>query len=416
MPWAKNRPVAGTPEGLPARLFPSDNWWNLKITNAPVDPNSAALIEHERTYGGREPSGNPTLRYDWGDNYGMPYCTVSGDYPKITFNHVSYSAEHDHIGYPIPIEALTQPGWTEDLQGTINKPVSTGDRHIIIVDVDNQILYEVYQPFHNGGTTPVTWGAFTVQPGQWACASGAHWDMKTNATRPDGWTSSDAAGLQVLPGLAKYDEICGSVPITHAHRVCLYGNTSTPPLYVWPATHHAGSWNPGAAPLGTRFRLKAGFDINAVPGVGANGRRLLQSLKDYGLIFADNGGHGMVTGTNDARWGNYESAIRIEMVYALQAVKITDLEVIQLGWKPDGPIVIPPDPPDPPEGGITLDEALATIARIEAELTTLKAQVVALEASHSDDAAQIAALTTQVAELTAALQQVHDISGAALGN
>lgn len=412
MPWAMNRPPAGTPQSLPARLFPADNWWNLRITDAPVDPRSDALIETERTYGGQYPDTQPHLRYDWGHAYGIPYCTVSGDYPTVRFAGGSYWGESDDVPYPIPVEALTQPGWTEDLEGTIDTPLSMGDRHLVIVDVDHLILYEIYQPRHNGTDQPLVVNAgdphyeHVLQPGEFWCASACHWDMKTNATRPEGWTSSDAAGLQVLPGLVTYDEVVGNAPITHAHRLCLFGNTSDDPKHVWPASHHAGSWNAGCAPLGTRFRLKASFNIDALLDVHEAGRRLLQSYKDYGLIFADNGGHGMVTGTNDARWGNYESAIRVEMAYAHNAVAITDLEVVQLGWRPDGPIVVPPDPPTPPEGP-TVDEALATIARIEAELTMLKAQIAALEASHADDAMRI---TT----LTAALVQIRAVSDAAL--
>ena len=146
-----------------------------------------------------------------------------------------------------------------------------------------------------------------LQPGTFYCASAAMWDMKTNNTRPDGWTSSDAAGLQVLPGLVQYDEVMGPDPITHAHRITLNWSSSQSPLYVWPATHSAGSWSATNPPLGTRLRLKASKDISSA---GPHARKVLQAMKDYGVIFADNGGHGMITGTNDPRWGNYDSPIR----------------------------------------------------------------------------------------------------------
>lgn len=321
--WAENRPAAGTAHSLPVRLFPTDNWWNLNISAAPVDPGSAAYIADLAA---------AHLSYDWGNNYGLPYTTVSGDYPKVSFQGCNYWSESDHISYPIPIPALTEPGWTEDLTGTINNPVSTGDRHLLIVDTDNQYLYEIYQPLHNATASPIDMGGGNIlQPGNYWCASAAFWDMKTNNTRPDGWTSSDAAGLQVLPGLVQYDEVTGNGPITHAHRVTLNFSASVPPLYVWPATHYAGNYSPTHPPLGARFRLKANRDIS---GFGPNAQRLLQSMKTYGIIFADNGPNGMVTGTNDARWGDYDSPIRTEFAVAMSALTFNDFEVIQLGWKP----------------------------------------------------------------------------------
>ena len=194
--WAENRPPAGTPRSLPKQLFPANNWWNLNISQAPVDPKSANFITS---------IGTGNLRYDWGNNYGLPYVTVSGNYPKVRFQACSYWSQTDKVEYPIPVPALTEPGWTEDLKGTIDNPVSTGDRHLLIVDVDNQFLYEIYQPYRNATGSPKTMPNGTIlQPGSFYCASAAMWDMKTNNTRPDGWTSSDAAGLQVLPGLVQY--------------------------------------------------------------------------------------------------------------------------------------------------------------------------------------------------------------------
>jgi len=324
--WTENRPPAGTPRSLPKRLFPADNWWNLNVSQAPVDPKSPDFIKSINL------GGNATLRYDWGNNYGLPYVTVSGNYPKVKFQSCSYWNETDQIAYPIPIPALTEPGWTEDLKGTIDNPVSTGDRHLLIVDVDNQYLYEIYQPYRNATGSPVKMPDGTVlKPGAFYCASAAFWDMKTNKTRPDGWTSSDAAGLQVLPGLVQYDEVVGPDPITHAHRITLNFSSSQPPLYVWPATHAAGSWNATNPPLGARLRLKASKDISFA---GPHARKVLQAMKDYGVIFADNGGHGMITGTNDARWGDYESPIRVEFASAFSQVSLSDFEVIQLGWRP----------------------------------------------------------------------------------
>ena len=335
--WAENRPPAGTPRSLPKRLFPADNWWNVRVSDAPLDPKSADFIDS---------IGWGNLRYDWGNNYGLPFVTVSGNYPKVRFKSCSYWGETDQIAYPIPIPALTEPGWTEDLEGTIDNPVSTGDRHLLIVDVDNQHLYEIYQPYRNATGSPKTMSNGTVlQPGEFYCASAAFWDMKTNNTRPDGWTSSDAAGLQVLPGLVQYDEVMGPDPITHAHRITLNWSSSQSPLYVWPATHSAGSWSATNPPLGTRLRLKASKDISFA---GPHARKVLQAMKDYGVIFADNGGHGMITGTNDPRWGNYESPIRVEFGVAFSQISLTDFEVIELGWRPtvdaSAPVITWPTP------------------------------------------------------------------------
>ena len=240
-------------------------------------------------------------------------------------------------GTPIPIPALTEPGWTEDISGTISNPVSKGDRHLLIVDVENQHLYEIYQPIYNATDSPMVMadGRY-LQPRQYYCASAAMWDLKTNNTRPEGWTSSDAAGLQVLPGLVQYDEVMSADPIAHAHRMTLNMSANTPPLYVWPATHAAGSWSADHPPLGARLRLKASKDISAF---GPNAQKILQSMKDYGVIFADNGPNGMVSGTNDARWGNYDSPIRTEIVIAFSQITLGDFEVVQLGWRPAVPAI-----------------------------------------------------------------------------
>jgi hypothetical protein len=359
MAWAVNRPAAGTAYSLPTRLFPVDNWWNLNVSAAPLDVRSSALIDF-CAGGSPDLGGNPALDLglatDWGNNYGMPYCTVSGDHPTIVFAYVGYSggaSGDDTRGFPIPAASITEAGWTEDLAGTIAAPkwlVSTGsyrDRHLLIFDVDNQYLYEIYQPYYNATASPQSgfidpdypeygtiypYGNTTViQPGTYACQSCSFWDAKTNAYRPLGVTSSDAAGLQVLPGLVQYDEIISGLPITHAHRMCLYSNSSDEPKYVWPATHEAGSWTANHPPLGTRFRLKASYNAT---GEYAVCQTFIQSLKDYGLIFVDRGGHGQITGTNDTRWGSSSDYPRVQLVDTISRIDFADLEVVQLGWTP----------------------------------------------------------------------------------
>jgi hypothetical protein len=140
----------------------------------------------------------------------------------------------------------------------------------------------------------------------------------------------------VLPGLVQYDEVTGADPITHAHRMTLNMSAKTPPLYVWPATHAAGSWSAEHPPLGARFRLKASKDLS---GFGTNAQKILQAMKDYGVIFADNGPNGQVSGTNDARWGSYDSPIRTEIADAFSQITLNDFEVVQLGWRPAVPKV-----------------------------------------------------------------------------
>ena len=326
--WAENRPRAGTSRSLPARLFPADNWWNLRISDAPLDPKSAHYIAGLATV---------HLSYDWGNNYGSPFTTVSGNHPKVRFSSAAYWNETDHdIGYPIPAAALTEPGWTQDLLGTIANPISAGDRHMLIVDVDNQYLYEIYQPFFNDGAVPKEipfYPGHFINPGEYWCASAAAWDMKTNKTRPDGWTSGAAAGTQILPGAVQYDEVTGSEPISHALLVTLNGSAKTAPYYVWPATHYApgAAWSAVHPPLGARFRLKSSKDLS---GYRPRARKLLQALKDYGLIFTDNGTNGMLGGTNDERWGAFDSDIRMELSIALSGLTFADFEVIELGWRP----------------------------------------------------------------------------------
>jgi hypothetical protein len=356
--WAELRPAAGTPRSLPARLFPADNWWNLNVSRAPIDPRSAAYIAA---------LARVRLTHDWGHVYGFPFITVSGNYPKIRFQGGSYWKESDDVGYPIPIPALTEPGWTEDISGTISNPVSTGDRHMLIVDVDTQYLYEVYQPRYNATDAPVLMvdGQY-LQPRQYYCASAAVWDMRTNNTRPAGWTSSDAAGLQVLPGLVQYDEAVGPDPITHAHRMTLNMSANTPPLYVWPATHAAGSWSAEHPPLGTRFRLKASKDLS---GFGPSAQKILESMKTYGVIFADNGPNGMISGTNDARWGNYESPIRVEIASAFEQVSLSDFEVVELGWRPIVPTVTWPTPASVVQGAALSSTQLSARASVPGTFT-----------------------------------------------
>ena len=299
-------PVRGGALPAPLPLFPPDNWWNTDISAAPVDPNSAAFI----SFIGAGRGMHPDFGGDSGDSdapiYGMPYIVVSASQPRVpvTFDYDDESDAGDP-GYPIPEEAKTQQKWIEGgLAG--NDSRADGDRHMLIVDRDRRILYELYALRWNGS--------------RWEAGSGAVFLLDSNARRPDGWTSADAAGLAILPGLVRYDEVYGPDPIRHAFRVTVRSTNG----YVYPASHRAGSTS-GALPMGARLRLKSSKDISSF---AEPVRKILQAMKTYGLIVADNGSDMYVTGTYDVRWDN--DLLNREF----GAIKAGDFEVVQLGWKP----------------------------------------------------------------------------------
>src|SRR5687768_14088629 len=223
------------------RLFPDDHWWNLDISNAPVDPQSSAYID----FIGRTRSSHP----DFGPPpYGIPYVGVGGNQPRVPITFTAYGGESDggfggEAGYPVPPEAATQPNYIE---GGVPGGGSSGDRHLIVVDRDRWLLFELFAARWNSSAQ------------RWEAGSGAVFNLASNARRPEGWTSADAAGLAILPGLVRHDEVFGSSEITHAFRVTTRGTNG----YVWPASHRAGS-NPSAPPLGARLRLKASKDISS---------------------------------------------------------------------------------------------------------------------------------------------------------
>jgi hypothetical protein len=216
-------------------LFPSSNWWNRDVRSAPVDADSDRFID----FIGRSRRLHP----DFGPPpYGIPYVTVGADQPRVPVAFVSYPSESDSsfrgvTGYPIPEEAKTRPNYIE---GGVPGGGSSGDRHLLIVDRDQWVLFELYATRWNSGAR------------RWEAGSGAIFDLNRNDRRPEGWTSADAAGLAILPGLVRYDEVAGSGDIRHAFRVTVRATDG----YVWPASHRAGSTT-GALPMGARLRLKA---------------------------------------------------------------------------------------------------------------------------------------------------------------
>jgi hypothetical protein len=312
----------GGPLGVPLPLFPSNNWWNVDVSAAPLDPSSAAYINFIKADDGSvEDWMHPDFGGDAedGDVYGIPYIVVDGTQAKkaVTFYYDEQSDGIDHENgetpfpfYPIPDEAITMNGWIEGGQpGDVDQG---GDRHILIVDRTNNHLYELYDMFYTGGA--------------WDGGSGAFFDMNTNDRRPEGWTSADAAGLAILPGLVRYDEVYGDGEIRHAFRVTVRATDG----HVYPASHTAGD-TAGALPMGARLRLKQSKDISSYP---AEMQRIFRAMKKYGLIVADNGSDLYVSGTYDTRWDNDI------LNPAFHSLIPSDFEVVQLGWAPSVSLVL----------------------------------------------------------------------------
>ncbi|MFZ0249743.1 MAG: hypothetical protein WAL61_07340 [Acidimicrobiales bacterium] len=259
-------PVPGAPD---CPMFPADNVWNTPIAGLPVNPNSAAWLASMD-------AGSTNLHPDFGPSgdpsnpYGMPYTVVSPSQPEVPITF-QYADESDPGPYPFSASTPIEGGQQ-----------STGDRHAIMVNPATCTLYELYDAQYNAsGST---------------AGSGAIWNLDSNALRPAGWTSADAAGLPILPGLVRYDEVESGV-ITHAIRMTA---EATDTSYLWPARHEAGtSSNPNLPPMGARFRLKASYNIS---GYSAQAQVVLRAMQQYGLILADNGSNWYFGGTADDSW------------------------------------------------------------------------------------------------------------------
>ena len=281
------------------RPFPSDNWWNLDISGAPVDAQSDAFID----FVGR----TRTLHPDFGPPpYGIPYVGVGGAEPRTLVTFVDYGDESDRgfgsePGYPIPDAAKTQPNFIE---GAVPGGGTQGDRHLILVDRDRWLLFELFA---------------TRWTGQgWQAGSGAVFDLSSNARRPEGWTSADAAGLAIFPGLVRFDEATRG-PVRHALRATVRRTNGM----VWPASHRAGN-TAGALPMGARLRLKASKDISRYPGYIQN---IFRAMQTHGLIIADNGSDMFISGAMDPRWNNDE------LNPAFRGLTAGDFEVVRLGFR-----------------------------------------------------------------------------------
>src|SRR5262245_1265444 len=295
------------------QVFPSTNWWNRDISSAPVDTRSAPLVDWISGRSATNPTAVRHLHPDFGPPpYGIPYVVVAGDQARVPVTF-GYDDESDTgipglAGYPVPEEAKTQPHYIE---GDVPGGGSSGDRHLLIIDRDRWLLYELFA---------TTWNP---SAGRWEAGSGAIFDLKTNARRPDTWTSADAAGLAILPGLVRYEDVYGAGEITHAFRF----STRATNGYVWPASHRAGS-TAGAPPMGARMRMKASKDISGYPG---EMQKIFRAMKRYGLILADNGSDMYITGTMDARWNNDV------LNPAFHSLRASDFDVIELGWRSNPP-------------------------------------------------------------------------------
>lgn len=281
-------------------LFPPDHIWNTPVVDAPLHPNSAAYVASI--------GAGATVHPDFGSGLwngapiGIPFTVVDAGQPgaSVTFG---YASESDPGPYPIPPDAPVEgapPGGV----------ASGGDRHVLVVDEDACVLYELF-------------AAVKLRDDAWQAGSGAVYDLNGYALRPDGWTSADAAGLPILPGLVRYEEVAAGV-IAHALR---FTAPVTRSAHVWPARHDASSETSLAVPpMGQRFRLRADFDAG---GFSPEAQVIVQALKTYGMILADNGSAWYLSGAPDDRWD--DDALR-----DLKAITGADFEAVDVaGWMVD---------------------------------------------------------------------------------
>jgi IPT/TIG domain-containing protein len=271
--------------------FPSDNLWNKDISSAPVDLSSSAIINYIGSSIGIHPDFGSGL-YN-GSSMGIPYTVVDSSQALIPINYTAYGDESDPGPMPIPLSA--------PIEGYPNP--GNGDRHVLVLDNASCFLYELY------GSYP--------QATSWNAGSGAVWDLLGDEQRPYTWTSADAAGLPIFPGLVRYDEVAAGA-IKHAIRFTLQNSSAgfTPPASHWAST----TSNTLALPMGARLRLKASFDVSSF---SAANQVILNAMKKYGLILADNGSSMYISGAPDDRWGNDD-------LHNLGAVTASDFEVLQL--------------------------------------------------------------------------------------
>lgn len=259
-------PASASTMSAGCQVFPADNPWNQDISQLPVRADSATFMASIGL--------SRTLHPDFGENpdYGIPYTVVEGNQAKVPITFTAYGDESDPGPYPIPANAKVEAG---------------GDRHVLVVDSGACKLYELYAAEKSASGSG------------WSADSGAVWNLNTGALRPQGWTSADAAGLPILPGLVRYDEVAAG-EITHAIR---FTASRTQAGMILPATHYARTGGSSDPPMGLRVRLKADYDISRLTG---QARIIAVAMKKYGMILADNGSNWYFSGATDSRWNDDE--------------------------------------------------------------------------------------------------------------
>jgi hypothetical protein len=272
------------PSGCP--LFPSDNVWHADVLRLPVHPRSATWI--------RSVGPGAGLHSDFGSGtwdggpIGMPYTVVPASQPRVPVRF-AYAGGSDPGPYPIPADAPIEGG-----------PQADGDRHILVVQAGTCRLYELFDAHREGQG--------------WLAGSGAVYDLRANRLRPDGWTSADAAGLPILAGLVRYEEVAAG-HVDHAIRVTVDRSQAS---YLWPARHQAGQSDSALPPMGLRLRLRSSVDVRGFP---TQARVILRAMQTYGLIVADNGSAGFIGGAPDPRWDN-------DALHQLGRITVADFEAV----------------------------------------------------------------------------------------
>jgi hypothetical protein len=291
-------PSAGAAPLTECPIYPADNLWHADISTLPVHPSSAAWVQSIGADRRLHPDFGSGL---WeGAPFGIPVTPVSADQPAVAVSF-EYADESDPGPYPIPADARIEGG-----------PDATGDRHVILLDTEACVAYELYAAWPRGD-------------GTWRAGSGAIFDLRSNQLRPAGWTSADAAGLPIIAGLVRYEEVAAGY-IDHAIR---FTAPRTRNDYVWPARHAASRSSDAALPpMGARLRLKASVDTSSFP---PQARVIADALKRYGMVLADNGSSWFLTGTQDERWDNDD-------LRALRSLTGRDFEAVDTS-----PLMVDPD-------------------------------------------------------------------------
>ncbi len=270
-------------------VFPHDNAWNLDVSKAPLHPDSAAIISRIQSNGGTR------LHPDFGENpnYGIPFEVVPAGQPLVPITYTAYGDESDPGPFPIPLDARVEGGAGSD-----------GDRHVLVVRSGTCELFELYRAFRRGSG--------------WAADSGARFDLASNRLRPRGWTSADAAGLPILPGLVRYDEVAAG-EIDHAIRITF---SRTRRGYILPATHFASNrTDPDLPPMGLRLRLRASYDVSRLRG---QARVIAEAMQRYGVIVADNGSNWYFQGAPSPGWNDDD-------LNQLKTISGSEFEVVYTG-------------------------------------------------------------------------------------